>query len=206
MTDFVVGSAGECSVFLSDLSMKQLRSLREKMTGESRDRESRLSMEAAVAEAARKGVEVDIEIDGYLWCPADGPERLRRISLWICRGRQRSGERCPKSLPCDHKLIDVKRRRRRFMAKKKEGEVVEERVTKSSLLREAFDQKKEWTEEELLGKTGYDKSNLRIALAILRDPDRTKDPMYVAWDKVAKVFRKGSMKDAPPKREKKAKE
>lgn len=86
------------------------------------------------------------------------------------------------------------------MAKKKE------RVTKSSLLREAFDQKKEWTEEELLGKTGYDKSNLRTALAILRDPDRTEDPMYVVWDKVAKVFRKGSMKDAPPKREKKAKE
>lgn len=92
------------------------------------------------------------------------------------------------------------------MAKKttEEAKKEEPRVTKTELLRTAFDEKPEWTEAELLERTGYDKGNLRTAMAILRDGDRTKDPVYIA--KEGGIFKLGDLADAPPKRERKAKE
>jgi len=48
------------------------------------------------------------------------------------------------------------------------------RITKSSLLKSAFDEKPVWKQEELIERTGYDAKNLVTACAILRNAKRTK--------------------------------
>jgi len=64
------------------------------------------------------------------------------------------------------------------------------RITKASLLRSAFDEKVVWTRDELLKRTGYDKNNLTVALAILRNPKRTKEDqiLRVKYDRVSKTY------------------
>jgi len=62
--------------------------------------------------------------------------------------------------------------------------------TKTSLLREAFAEKKTWTVDELCEKTGYDSRNLRTALAIMKNETRTAaDKLLVTdYDKEKKSY------------------
>ena len=64
-------------------------------------------------------------------------------------------------------------------------------VTKISLLRAAFAKKKVWTRDDLCKATGYDNRNVHTALAILRNPNRTKpDHMLVTEvDRAESVYK-----------------
>ena len=62
--------------------------------------------------------------------------------------------------------------------------------TKTALLREAFAEKPKWDQDSLLEKTGYDARNLNTALAILRNPKRTKDKdiLHVKYDRKTRTY------------------
>jgi len=62
--------------------------------------------------------------------------------------------------------------------------------TKTALLREAFAEQPTWAQDDLLTKTGYDARNLNTALAIMRNPKRTKPDLIleVKFDRAAKTY------------------
>lgn len=66
----------------------------------------------------------------------------------------------------------------------------EKRITKSSLLRAAFAEKAEWDRDSLIKRTGYDERNLHTALAIMKNPDRTKaeNMLNVVYDRKTKIY------------------
>jgi len=62
------------------------------------------------------------------------------------------------------------------------------KVNKADKIRLAFSAKTEWTQDDLTVYTGFDKKNLSVALAILRNPSRTKDLLVVSYDRASKTY------------------
>lgn len=197
----MVGRAGEDSLFLSDLDRAQLKSAVARL-GADPDGLTRNALEEIVRTAVVAGTFNPIDANPYVWCYSDSA-RPKRISLWICRDRQKAARTC-KGSKCDHSTTIITKKGRKKMAdKKKKGETPDatpnppKGPTKMELLRTAFQEKKEWTVDELVARCGYDERNLRTATAIFRNRSRTKDPINIVWNKEKKTFSLGSMKDVP---------
>lgn len=56
-------------------------------------------------------------------------------------------------------------------------------ITKTEILRQMFSKKSFWSETELLKATKFDRKNLRVTLAILRNSLRTRETLNIFWSK-----------------------
>jgi hypothetical protein len=60
--------------------------------------------------------------------------------------------------------------------------------TKVSKIRSLFAKQNSATDQELIDKSGFDKRNLSVAMNILKNPKRTKNPLYTFYDKMTKTY------------------
>lgn len=195
MNDPVVGETKDGrSVFLSEMSTDQLRKLVRSLSGEAPT--DRRTLERIVLEAIRKGVKAKLRVEAHVWCLGQS-HKPRRISLWICRERQEVG-RCPCKGTCENSVTKgagPPRRRRRTMTETAAEAAEPKAPSKSELLRTAFAEKDEWTVEELMERTGYDEKNLKTAIALAQNYERTKADKLIrlVWDREKKTYRKEPM-------------
>ncbi len=69
---------------------------------------------------------------------------------------------------------------------KKKGPV---KLTKFQRIRDFFAKNKVGTIEELMSASGFDERNVKTAMSILRNPNRTKNNLLVTtWDREKRTF------------------
>lgn len=174
--DPVVGSAGDVSVFLSELSLYQLRRLCEKL-GKTPDKKTgrRVLEREVVAVVERGGALPEFTVDAYVWCEMDR-HRPKRVSFWCCRMRQTNrgttAQATCRGKKCQHLLGDRK------MAKEKK----ERALRKRDLLKAAFAKQKSWGVQELLDETGYELKTLQSTISTMK-PDYS-----IVYDRKTKIF------------------
>ncbi len=61
-------------------------------------------------------------------------------------------------------------------------------ISKIQMIRNMFAEKNSWTVSELVKKSGYDESNMRAAMSILKDPKRSKELLITEYDKEKKIY------------------
>jgi hypothetical protein len=90
------------------------------------------------------------------------------------------------------KRIEVLQKEKNKVAKK-EKRVKEQgpkKVSKFGIIREMFTEKKSWTLDEIVKRSGFDQQNTMTAMSILRNPTRTSADKLVTtdYDRATKVF------------------
>ena len=65
----------------------------------------------------------------------------------------------------------------------------ERKVTKMSIIREMFEKKASWTRQEIMSRTGFDAKNAHAALNVLKNPNRTKDPLNFTYDRKNQTYK-----------------
>ena len=57
------------------------------------------------------------------------------------------------------------------------------KASKMSIIREMFQDQASWTREEIMSRTGYDAKNAHAAMNVLKNPNRTKDPLNFTYNR-----------------------
>ena len=65
----------------------------------------------------------------------------------------------------------------------------ERKVTKMSIIREMFQDQASWTREEIMKRTGFDAKNAHAAMNVLKNPNRTKDPLNFTYDRKNQTYK-----------------
>ena len=73
--------------------------------------------------------------------------------------------------------------------KKLMSEKKERKISKMSIIREMFQDKGSWTREEVMRRTGFDAKNAHAAMNVLKNPNRTKDPLNFAYDRKNQTYK-----------------
>jgi hypothetical protein len=63
------------------------------------------------------------------------------------------------------------------------------KVTKMSIIREMFQEQASWSREEIMSRTGFDAKNAHAAMNILKNPNRTKNPLNFAYDRKTQTYK-----------------
>jgi hypothetical protein len=63
------------------------------------------------------------------------------------------------------------------------------KVSKMSIIREMFEDQASWTREEIMSRTGFDAKNAHAAMNVLRNPNRTKDPLNFTYDRKNQTYK-----------------
>jgi hypothetical protein len=63
------------------------------------------------------------------------------------------------------------------------------KVTKMSIIREMFQDKASWSREEIMRCTGFDAKNAHAAMNVLKNPNRTKDPLNFTYDRENQIYK-----------------
>jgi hypothetical protein len=81
----------------------------------------------------------------------------------------------------------TKKKEKRVAEKKEQGP---KKVSKFGIIREMFVEKKSWTLDEIVKRSGFDQQNVMTAMSILRNPTRTgADKMLTTdYDRATKTF------------------
>jgi len=64
----------------------------------------------------------------------------------------------------------------------------ERKVSKMSIIRSMFEDKGSWTRDEIMRRTGFDARNAHAAMNVLKNPNRTKNPLNFAYDKNSQTY------------------
>jgi len=73
---------------------------------------------------------------------------------------------------------------KKLMPEKKEG-----KVSKMGIIREMFQEQASWTREEIMSRTGFDAKNAHAAMNVLKNPNRTKDPLNFEYDRKNQTYK-----------------
>ena len=65
----------------------------------------------------------------------------------------------------------------------------EHKASKMSIIRSMFEDKTSWTREEIMSRTGFDAKNAHAAMNVLKNPDRTKDPLNFTYDRETQTYK-----------------
>lgn len=76
------------------------------------------------------------------------------------------------------------------------------KVTKVSLAREVLNEKKTISKEDLAKAVGHDLANCHTMISILKSPTRSKNPLFVAYNKATSMYTLCSSQDEMVKMEK----
>ena len=64
----------------------------------------------------------------------------------------------------------------------------ERKVTKMGIIREMFQDQASWTREEIMSRTGFDAKNAHAAMNVLKNPNRTKDPLNFTYNRKNQTY------------------
>ena len=65
----------------------------------------------------------------------------------------------------------------------------ERKVSKMSIIRQMFQEQASWSREEIMSRTGFDAKNAHAAMNILKNPNRTKNPLNFAYDRKTQTYK-----------------
>jgi len=65
----------------------------------------------------------------------------------------------------------------------------ESKVSKMSIIRSMFEDKASWTREEIMRRTGFDAKNAHAAMNVIKNPDRTKDPLNFTYNRENQTYK-----------------
>ena len=63
------------------------------------------------------------------------------------------------------------------------------KMSKMGIIRQMFQDKASWTREEIMSRTGFDAKNAHAAMNVLKNPDRTKDPLNFEYDRKNRTYK-----------------
>jgi len=72
--------------------------------------------------------------------------------------------------------------------KKTAKEKTPKKISKVSKIRDMFAEKKNWSVQEIMKRSGFDRNNTKTAMSILRNKNRTKDLLTTDYDKEKEIF------------------
>ena len=65
----------------------------------------------------------------------------------------------------------------------------ERKVSKVSIIREMFQEQASWTREEIMRRTGFDAKNAHAAMNVLKNPNRSKNPLNFTYDRENQTYK-----------------
>ena len=65
----------------------------------------------------------------------------------------------------------------------------ERKISKMSIIRSMFEDKASWTREEIMSRTGFDAKNAHAAMNVLKNPNRTKDPLNFSYNRESQTYK-----------------
>jgi hypothetical protein len=83
---------------------------------------------------------------------------------------------------------------RKFESKAKAIERVtkllgEKKPSKMNIIRVMFADKQSWTRQEIMKRTGFDAKNAHAAMNVLKNPNRTKNPLNFTYNKENQIYK-----------------
>ena len=63
------------------------------------------------------------------------------------------------------------------------------KVSKMSIIREMFQAQASWTRDEIMRRTGFDAKNAHAAMNVLKNPNRTKDPLNFRYNRKNQTYK-----------------
>jgi hypothetical protein len=76
-----------------------------------------------------------------------------------------------------------------WLEDEKEPELENQRkVSKTQTIRNMFKEKESWSREEIMDRTGFDSKNAHVCMGILKNGDRTKNPVLTGYDRKTKTY------------------
>ena len=57
------------------------------------------------------------------------------------------------------------------------------------IIRSMFEDKASWTREEIMRRTGFDAKNAHAAMNVLKNPNRTKDPLNFKYNRENQTYK-----------------
>lgn len=61
--------------------------------------------------------------------------------------------------------------------------------SKMSIIREMFQEQASWTRQEIMKRTGFDAKNAHAAINVLKNPNRTKNPLNFTYDRENQTYK-----------------
>ena len=65
----------------------------------------------------------------------------------------------------------------------------ERKASKMNTIREMFQEQASWTREEIMSRTGFDAKNAHAAMNVLKNPNRTKDPLNFKYNRENQTYK-----------------
>ena len=65
----------------------------------------------------------------------------------------------------------------------------ERKLSKMGIIRSMFEDKASWTREEIMSRTGFDDKNAHAAMNVLKNPNRTKDPLNFKYNRENQTYK-----------------
>ena len=65
----------------------------------------------------------------------------------------------------------------------------ERKLSKMGIIREMFQKQTSWTREEIMSRTGFDAKNAHAAMNVLKNPNRTKDPLNFKYNRENQTYK-----------------
>jgi hypothetical protein len=63
------------------------------------------------------------------------------------------------------------------------------KVSKMGIIREMFQDQASWTRDEIMRRTGFDAKNAHAAMNVLKNPNRTKDPLNFEYNRENQTYK-----------------
>lgn len=71
---------------------------------------------------------------------------------------------------------------------KKSAKETPKEISKFQKVRDMFKERKSWTVEEIVERSGFDERNAKTCLSILKNPKRSKELLITHFDREKKVY------------------
>ena len=63
------------------------------------------------------------------------------------------------------------------------------KVSKMGIIREMFQDQASWTRDEIMRRTGFDAKNAHAAMNVLKNPNRTKNPLNFEYNRENQTYK-----------------
>jgi hypothetical protein len=64
----------------------------------------------------------------------------------------------------------------------------ERKISRMSIIREMFQEQASWTRQEIMSHTGFDAKNAHTAMNVLKNPNRTKNPLNFTYNRENQIY------------------
>ena len=63
------------------------------------------------------------------------------------------------------------------------------KISKVGIIRSMFEDKDSWTRQEIMSRTGFDSRNTHVAMSVLQNAYRTKNPLIFSYNRKTQTYK-----------------